>query len=61
MVAASVAELAPAFLTPSGEWGAMEHARWAAFTQWLSEKGVARARAAPCTADAGTTRVSASA
>ena len=40
MVAASARELAPAFLTPSGEWGKMEAARWEAFTKWLSDKGI---------------------
>ena len=40
MVAASARELAPAFLTADGEWGIMEAARWHAFTDWLSTKGI---------------------
>ncbi|MBB6645618.1 ABC transporter substrate-binding protein [Halobellus ruber] len=32
--------LADAYLTPDGEWGVMDHDRWAAFVEWLSEQGI---------------------
>jgi ABC-type nitrate/sulfonate/bicarbonate transport system substrate-binding protein len=40
MVTESARELAPAFLTPGGEWGKMDEEKWALFCQWLRDKGI---------------------
>ena len=40
MVETSAKEVAPAFLTASGEWGTMETRRWEGFCEWLADKGM---------------------